>query len=49
MTSRMVFRVPDANESRLAIGRSGAESLPNTKGRYLFFDGTDLIQVQGLM
>jgi S-DNA-T family DNA segregation ATPase FtsK/SpoIIIE len=47
MTSRMVFRVPDANESRLAIGRSGAESLPNTKGRYLFFDGTDLIQVQG--
>ena len=48
MTTRIVFRVPDANESRLAMGRSGAENLPNTKGRYLFFDGNDFIQVQGL-
>ena len=30
------------------MGRSGAENLPNTKGRYLFFDGNDFIQVQGL-
>jgi hypothetical protein len=48
MTTRIVFRAPDANESRLAMGRSGAENLPNTKGRYLFFDGNDFIQVQGL-
>lgn len=47
MTTRIAFRVTDANESRIALGRRGAEQLARVPGRYLFFDGVEFLTVQG--
>jgi len=47
MSSRVVFHTQDANDSRVAMGRAGAEKLPRIKGRYLFYDGAEILTVQG--